>query len=297
MFSKLHKAVTAAPDVFVCGRFRLPLDRPLLMGVVNITPDSFSDGGDFLDTGQAIAHARRLVSEGADILDLGGESSRPGSSPVSLDEERWRVLPVLEKVVQLEVPVSVDTSKPTLMREVIANGASIINDITALRAAGAVDVIAESGAGVCLMHMQGVPTNMQRSPFYDDVVTEVSRFLRERARCLLDSGVSASRILLDPGFGFGKTDQHNLELLHSLSEIGAGRFAVLAGLSRKSQLGRITGRKQAKLRLGSSIAAALAAVERGASVLRVHDVAETRDALLLWHAFKMSAKKDKAVST
>lgn len=276
---------TAKPDAFVCGRFNLSLQRPLIMGVINITPDSFSDGGDFLDTAGAVAHAQRLVDEGADIVDLGGESSRPGSSPVSLEDERRRVLPVLEKLAQLDVPVSVDTTKPELMREAIASGASMINDITALRSAAAVDVIADSDAGVCLMHMQGEPRNMQRAPVYQNVVSEVSEFLSERARCLLDKGVSASRIALDPGFGFGKTDQHNVQLLRALSEIGAGRFALLAGLSRKSQLGRITGRKDAKDRLGSSIAAALAAVRNGASILRVHDVAETKDALMVWQAY------------
>ena len=282
---------TAKPDAFVCGRFNLSLRRPLIMGVINITPDSFSDGGDFLDTARAVAHAQRLVDEGADIVDLGGESSRPGSSPVSLEDERQRVLPVLEKLAQLDVPVSVDTTKPELMREVLAEGASMINDITALHSAGAVEVIADSDAGVCLMHMQGEPSNMQRAPVYTDVVSEVSEFLCERARCLLDKGVSASRIVLDPGFGFGKTDQHNVQLLRALSEIGAGRFALLAGLSRKSQLGRITGRKDAKDRLGSSIAAALAAVRNGASILRVHDVAETKDALMVWKAFEMSANE------
>ncbi len=281
----------AKPDALVCGHFRLPLDRPLIMGVINITPDSFSDGGDFLEPGRAVAHARRLVEEGADLIDLGGESSRPGSSPVSLEEERRRVLPVLEEVVQLGVPVSVDTTKPELMCEVIANGASIINDITALRSPGAFDAIVNSDAGVCLMHMQGNPRNMQLAPAYDDVVSEVTDFLHGRVHCLLDRGVSASRIMLDPGFGFGKNHQHNVELLHGLSTIGAGRFVVLAGLSRKSQLGRITGRDDAKSRLGSSIAAAIAAVFNGASIVRVHDVAETKDALLVWQALATGAPK------
>ena len=274
------------PGAFACGRFTLPLDRPLIMGVVNITPDSFSDGGDYLEPDCAIAHAQRLVEEGADILDLGGESSRPGAAPVSLEKERRRVLPVLEKTVHLGVPVSVDTTKPALMREAIANGAAIINDITALRSPGAIDAIVDSDAGVCLMHMRGDPRTMQDSPAYADVVVEVSDFLQERARSLLDRGVSASRIVLDPGFGFGKNHQHNLDLLHALSRVGGGRFAVLAGLSRKSQLGRITGRTDAKSRLGSSIAAALAAVTNGASIVRVHDVAETRDALSVWQAFQ-----------
>ena len=285
----------ARPDVFICGRYKLPLRHPLIMGVVNITPDSFSDGGDYLDAGRAVAHARRLVEEGADILDLGGESSRPGSAPVSLQEERRRVLPVLKEVAEMGVPVSVDTTKPDLMREVLASGASIINDITALRTAGAIDTIAESDAGVCLMHMQGDPENMQLAPVYKDVVSEISDFLYGRARCLLDKGVSASRIVLDPGFGFGKTDQQNLELLHGLPAIAEQGFAVLAGLSRKSQLGRITGRKDAKSRLGSSIAAALAAVRNGASIVRVHDVAETRDALMVWQAVETNAARNGAV--
>jgi len=271
-------------EAFRCGRFTLPLSRPLIMGVVNITPDSFSDGGEFLDPGRAIAHAQRLVAEGADILDLGGESSRPGSAPVPLEEERRRVLPVLNEVVKLGVPVSVDTTKPELMRDVLVSGASMINDISALGSSGAVEVIAGSDAAVCLMHMQGDPAKMQLAPFYDDVVSEVSGFLCARARCLLDSGVSASRIAIDPGFGFGKTDRHNLELLDGLPVIASQGFAVLAGLSRKSQLGRITGRTMAKSRLGASIAAALAAVCNGASIVRVHDVAETRDALLVWQA-------------
>ena len=266
------------------------------MGVVNITPDSFSDGGDFLDPGRAVAHAQRLVAEGADILDIGGESSRPGSAPVSLLEERRRVLPVLEKIVELDVPVSVDTSKPELMREVLANGASIINDISALGTRGAIDVIAQSDAGICLMHMQGDPARMQLAPSYRDVVSEVSDFLYERACCLLDRGVGAARIVIDPGFGFGKTDQHNLELLDGLPDIAARGFAVLVGLSRKSQLGRITGRTDAKSRLGASIAAALAAVRNGASIVRVHDVAETRDALLVWQAVGTGATRNGAVS-
>jgi dihydropteroate synthase len=271
-------------DFFVCGKFALSLRRPLVMGVINITPDSFSDGGSYLDSARAIARAEQMVSEGADILDLGGESSRPGSSPVSLDEERRRVMPVLDAIAGLGVPVSVDTCKPELMREVLAHGASIINDIFALRYPGATDAITATGAGVCLMHMQGSPENMQNAPVYGDVVSEVSDFLRERARCLIDQGVDPARIVLDPGFGFGKTPEHNLELLHQLSEIVAIGFPVLAGLSRKSLLGRMTGRADATSRLGSSVAAALVAVCNGASIVRVHDVAETRDALLVWQA-------------
>ena len=279
----------AKRDLFQCGRFSLPLSRPLIMGVVNITPDSFSDGGDFLDPQRAISHAQRLVDEGADILDLGAESTRPGSEPVPLEEERRRVLPVLEAVAGLGVPVSIDTRKPQLMREVLDGGASMINDISALGSAGAVEALVRSDAAVCLMHMQGVPAQMQLAPSYDDVVSEVTEFLLARARGLLDQGVSASRIALDPGFGFGKTDRHNLDLLEGLPAIASHGFAVLAGMSRKSQLGRITGRKNAKSRLGASVAAALAAIERGASIVRVHDVAETRDAILVWQAMGVGA--------
>ncbi len=282
------------PDVFRCGRFALALHRPLIMGVVNVTPDSFSDGGDFLDPRRALAHAQRLVAEGADILDIGGESSRPGSAPVPLEEERRRVLPVLKEAVGLGVPVSVDTTKPELMREVVDTGAAMINDISALGSPGAIDVIARSDAGICLMHMQGNPAEMQRAPNYEDVVAEVSGFLCARARCLLDRGVSAQRILIDPGFGFGKTDAHNLELLDGLPLIASQGFAVLAGLSRKSQLGRITGRERAKSRLGASIAAALAAVRNGVSIVRVHDVAETRDALLVWQAMSSKERRNGA---
>ena len=271
-------------NVFICGEFELSLRRPLVMGVVNVTPDSFSDGGDYFDSARAVARAEQLVAAGADILDLGGESSRPGSMPVSLAEERLRVMPVLDKIVGLGVPVSVDTSKPEIMREALANGASMINDIYALRDSGAMDAVAASGAGICLMHMQGRPENMQRTPDYQDVVSEVSAFLHERARRALDRGVDAARIVLDPGFGFGKTVEHNLELLHRLATIVALGFPVLVGLSRKSLLGRMTGRTDAKSRLGSSVAAALVAVRNGASIVRVHDVAETCDALLVWQA-------------
>ncbi len=284
-------------DVFVCGRFELLLHRTLVMGVVNVTPDSFSDGGDYFDSECAAARAEQLVSEGADILDLGGESSRPGSAPVSVEEERRRVMPVLDRIVGLGVPVSVDTSKPEIMREALAIGASMINDISAFRHPGAIDAIAASGAGVCLMHMQGRPENMQHTPVYRDVVSEVSDFLVERARCLLDQGVAATRIVLDPGFGFGKTIEHNLELLHELSRIVALGFPVLAGLSRKSLLGRMTKQANAKNRLGSSLAAALVAARNGASIVRVHDVAETCDALLVWQvAEKHAVVSDEAES-
>ena len=283
----------ALADVFVCGKFTLSLRRPLVMGVVNVTPDSFSDGGDYFEVGRAVARANQLVSEGADILDLGGESSRPGSAPLPVDEERRRVIPVLDRIVGLGVPVSVDTSKPEIMRDALASGASMINDIFALRNPGAIDAIVASDAGICLMHMQGRPKQMQCAPVYGDVLSEVSEFLRDRARCLLDQGIDANRIVLDPGFGFGKTLEHNLELLRGISTIVALGFPVLVGLSRKSLLGRMTGQSDAKSRLGSSVAAALLAVGNGASIVRAHDVAETRDALLVWQA----AVKQAAISS
>lgn len=280
-----------------CGRFSLPLNRPLIMGVVNVTPDSFSDGGEFLDPARAFERARRLVDEGADILDIGGESSRPGSEQVSLKEERRRVLPVLEQVSRFGVPVSVDTTKPLLMREVIANGASMINDISALGEPSAMDEIVQSTAAVCLMHMQGTPKTMQRAPSYQDVVSDVTEYLLLRGRQLTDRGVNPSRIVIDPGFGFGKTDAHNLELLDGLPRIASHGFAVLAGLSRKSHLGRITGRTDARARLGSSIAAALIAVCNGAAIVRVHDVAETRDALMVLQAVRPAAGRNGVIPT
>ena len=248
------------------------------MGVVNVTPDSFSDGGQFLDPRAAIAHARQLVDEGADILDIGGESTRPGSLPVDETEELRRVLPVLEGIVGLGVPVSVDTTKPGVMRAAIAHGAAMVNDVLALRTPGALDAVASSNAGVCLMHMQGEPRTMQANPSYADVVGEVRAFLGERVAACESAGISRERIVVDPGFGFGKTAEQNLALLRGLPELAALDVPVLAGLSRKSTLGQITGRP-VEGRLAASLAAALLAAERGAKIVRVHDVAATRDAL------------------
>lgn len=266
-----------------CGRFSLPLDFPLLMGVVNITPDSFSDGGQFLSAQAAIAQAERLVSEGAAILDLGAESTRPGSAPVSEDEELARLLPVLEALQGLEVPVSVDTRRARVMREVLAAGASMINDIEALSGPGSLEAVAASGCGVCLMHMQGAPATMQVAPHYDDVVAEVGAFLAARAAAVESAGISRDRIVVDPGFGFGKTVAHNLELLRYLPRMAVSGLPVLAGLSRKATLGTLTGRPAVE-RMPASIAAALLAAQRGATILRVHDVAATRDALAVWRA-------------
>ena len=266
-----------------CGKFRLSLARPLIMGVVNITPDSFSDGGSFATASTALAHARRLVDEGADLVDIGGESTRPGAGGVALEEERRRVLPVLEQLAGGTVPVSIDTQKPELMREAIAAGASMINDVNALQAPGAIAAVAQSGVAVCLMHMQGTPADMQTDPHYDDVVAEVLEFFGERMRAAHAAGIAPDRIVLDPGFGFGKTLEHNLELLRRLARFNTTGAAVLAGLSRKGMLGRLTGREVDE-RVYASVAAALIAVENGARIVRVHDVAATRDALAVWTA-------------
>jgi dihydropteroate synthase len=265
-------------NILRCGRFRLGLDRPLVMGVVNVTPDSFYDGGRYASSAAAITHARRLAEEGADLLDVGGESSRPGSQAVPLEEELARVLPVLDGLRDLEVPVSVDTTKPDVMRAAIAGGAAMINDITALAAPGAIDAVATSDAAVCLMHMQGEPRTMQADPVYADVVAEVREFLAARVAACVAAGIPRDRIVIDPGFGFGKTVEHNLTLLRSLGAIAALGVPVLAGWSRKSSLGRITGRALEE-RLAASLAAALIAVQHGARIVRVHDVAATRDVL------------------
>jgi dihydropteroate synthase len=266
-----------------CGRFRLTLDRPLLMGVINVTPDSFSDGGLYLNTAAAVAHARQLIDEGADLLDIGGESTRPGAVPVTLDEERRRVLPVLEALADAGVPLSIDTQKPELMREAAAAGAAMINDVNGFEAQGALAAVAAGHCAICIMHKQGSPQDMQQSPQYTDVVTEVRDYLQQRVAAAQQAGVSRERLLVDPGFGFGKTLNHNLELLRRLDEIAAPGVPVLAGLSRKSMIGKLTGR-DAGDRLAGSVAAALFAVQRGAAIVRVHDVAATRDALAVWGA-------------
>jgi dihydropteroate synthase len=270
-------------------RFRIDLSRAQVMGIVNITPDSFSDGGRHADTRAALAHCERLVGEGADILDLGGESSRPGADALSLEEERSRVMPVLKEALRLGVPVSVDTYKPELMREALDAGADIVNDIFALRAPGAVDAVtAHPDCGVCLMHMQGEPKSMQAAPHYDDVVVEVARFLAERVGLLHARGVGAERIVLDPGIGFGKTAEHNLALLRRQDELLSLGLPLLAGWSRKNTLGLLTGRAVGD-RMVASVAAALAAVQRGARVVRVHDVGATVDALKVWRAAGLDA--------
>jgi dihydropteroate synthase len=265
-------------------RFRIELTRPMVMGIVNVTPDSFSDGGRHGDAARALAHCEKLVAEGADILDIGGESTRPGAAPVPLEEELARVLPVLDGALRLGVPVSVDTVKPEVMRRALAQGADIVNDINALRLPGAVEAVAgHPDCGVCLMHMRGDPATMQQRPAYDDVVAEVSDFLRERLQVLQGQGVAAERILLDPGIGFGKSVEHNLALLRRQRELLALGRPLLVGWSRKSTLGALTGRPVEE-RLAASVAAAIASVQLGARVVRVHDVAATVDALKVWGA-------------
>ncbi len=248
------------------------------MGVVNVTPDSFSDGGVFNSTDAAVAHARRLIDEGADIIDIGGESTRPGAAAVVLDEERRRVLPIIERLSSAPVPLSADTQKPELMQEAITAGAAMINDINALQAPGAVEAVAKSDAGICVMHKQGTPADMQRDPHYEDVVAEIHAFLVERVQALRAAGIAMDRLAVDPGFGFGKTLEHNLRLLRDLGRFRDIGAVVLAGISRKAMLGRITGREVGD-RVHASVAAALLAVQKGAHIVRVHDVAATRDAL------------------
>jgi dihydropteroate synthase len=253
------------------------------MGVVNITLDSFSDGGKFLDPKAAIAHGLRLMDEGADILDIGGESSRPGAQAVAEQEELDRILPVLKALK--DVPVSVDTRRPRVMREALAAGASMINDIEALSAPGSLDAVADTDCAVCLMHKKGDPASMQQDPRYGDVVGEVKQFLSTRIAACEIAGIERDRITIDPGFGFGKTVEHNLTLLKRLDELAALGVPVLAGWSRKSSLGAITGRPVTG-RLAASVAAALLAVQHGATILRVHDVGETRDALAVMQALE-----------
>lgn len=266
------------------SRFRIALTRPQVMGIVNVTPDSFSDGGAHASTAAAIAHCERLLAEGADLLDIGGESTRPGSQPVSVEEELARVLPVLDAARGLGCPISVDTSKAEVMAAVLRHGADIVNDINALQAPGALDAVAaHASCGVCLMHMRGTPASMQQGPQYDDVVDEVAAFLRGRAAAVSERGVAPERVVLDPGIGFGKSVAHNIELLRRQRELLALGRPLLVGWSRKSTLGAITGRDVAQ-RQFASVAAALAAVQSGARIVRVHDVAATVDALKVWQA-------------
>ena len=271
------------PTKLDCGRFQLSLERPLLMGIVNVTGDSFSGDGLAADPRRAVVHGLRLVEEGADLLDIGAESSRPGAASVPEAEELRRLIPVLEGLSGCGVPLSVDTLKPGVMRAAVAAGADMINDIAALTAPGALDAVARTGAAVCLMHMQGEPRTMQDDPHYEDVVAEVRNFLALRIEAAEAAGIARARIAVDPGFGFGTRIEHNIALFRDLERILALGYPVLVGVSRKSMLGDITGRPVDQ-RLSAGVAAALLAAQRGARILRVHDVAATRDALTVWRS-------------
>ncbi len=260
------------------------------MGILNLTPDSFFDGGQFADLGAALDHADAMIAQGVDVLDIGGESSRPGATPLSVEAELHRVMPVLYALRDCGKPLSVDTCKPQVMREALLAGADMINDIHAFLAPGAIEAVQDSDCALCIMHMQNTPQTMQQQPQYQDVVAEVIAFLAQRVACLTQAGVARKRLCIDPGFGFGKTLAHNLTLLHHLPSIQAALdLPLLVGLSRKSMLGAITG-QAVEQRLAGSLAAALAAAERGAHVLRVHDVAETVDAVKVWFAIQQGKK-------
>jgi len=264
--------------------------QPLVMGVLNVTPDSFSDGGEHAAKDDAVAHALSMLEAGASIIDVGGESTRPGAAPVTLDEELQRVIPVIEALrTQTSGFISVDTSKPEVMAQAIQAGADLVNDVNALQAPGAVDVVAQAGVPAVLMHMQGQPENMQDQPSYDDVLSEVSDFLIDRVRACQRGGIDEACLVLDPGFGFGKKLAHNVALLRDLAQIVDLGLPVLAGLSRKSMLGTLTGRQAPEARVSASVAAALLASQAGAAILRVHDVGPTMDALKVWLALSDSA--------
>ena len=267
------------------GSFRLSLARPLIMGIVNITPDSFSDGGKFTSAQAAIDHGLQLVKEGADILDIGGESTRPGADVVPVEEEKRRVLPVIRALAQAGLVVSIDTRKPEVMQAALDAGAVMVNDVMALRGPGALQVVAASEAAVCLMHMQGEPQTMQQTPVYQDVVREVKAFLDARVAACMGAGISQQRIVIDPGFGFGKTLAHNLALLKNLAVLAVGEVPVMAGLSRKAMLGALSERETGE-REYAGVAAHMLALMQGAGLLRVHDVAAMRDALAVWNAVK-----------
>jgi dihydropteroate synthase len=267
-----------------CGRFQLPLTRPLVMGILNLTPDSFSDGGRYTGLDAALSHAEQMIAQGVDIIDIGGESTRPGAAPLSMKEELDRIMPVIYALRDSGKPLSVDTYKAAIMREALAAGADMINDISGFRTADAMSAVKDSDCALCIMHMQHEPQTMQLQPHYDNVLEEVSAFLMERVNALQQEGIAVGRLCVDPGFGFGKTIEHNLQLLKNLDAIEERlQLPVLAGLSRKSTIGVLTG-KPVEGRMAGSVAAALVAVNNGARLLRVHDVAETVDALKVWNA-------------
>ncbi|WP_425605816.1 dihydropteroate synthase [Paraburkholderia translucens] len=296
--SKVESSSVPSPEPLQCGRFKLTFERPLVMGILNVTPDSFSDGGKFAMRGDALRQAERMMLEGADIIDIGGESTRPGAPPVPLDDELERVLPLVEQLRGANVPLSVDTYKPEVMRQALNAGADLINDIWGFRMPGAIDAVRDSDCGLCVMHMLGEPQTMQLGePHYDDVVSDVRHFLEERVATLQQAGIARERISVDPGFGFGKAViEHNYALLAQLRDTApraASPYPILAGLSRKSMLGAVTGRP-APERLSASIAAAVCAAERGAAILRVHDVAPTVDALKIWATLRDAANASRA---
>ena len=275
------------PTTWRCGRFLFDFNkrkRPIVMGILNATPDSFSDGGMYRTAKDALAQAERMIANGVDLIDIGGESTRPGAEPVTLQEELDRVLPVIEGLKDCGIPLSIDTYKAETMRKALVAGVDCVNDIWALRQEGALKAVLESNScGIVLMHMQRDPLTMQFNPEYRNVIEEVKQFLKERANLLLENGVDFDRIAVDPGFGFGKSLEHNLSMLSNFSQFSSLGFPVLAGISRKSMLGKVTG-KETNDRVSASVAAAVLAADRGARIVRVHDVPETVDALKLWEA-------------
>ncbi|SMF99549.1 Dihydropteroate synthase [Burkholderia singularis] len=298
LFVSSSTPVYPIPDPLQCGRFTLTFERPLVMGILNVTPDSFSDGGRYIDRHAALAQAQRMLAEGADLLDIGGESTRPGAPPVPLDEELERVIPLVEALHGLGVPLSIDTYKPAVMRAALAAGADLVNDIWGLRQPGAIDAVRDSTCGLCVMHMLGEPPTMQlHEPAYRDVVSDVRSFLAERTDTLVQAGVDPRRISVDPGFGFGKAViEHNYALLAHLRDTAPARpggraYPVLAGMSRKSMLGALIGRPAGE-RVAASVAAAVCAAERGAAIVRVHDVAPSVDALKIWGAMRDAARRE-----
>jgi len=286
----LNQSIQTKPTIWRCGRFLFDFakrNRPIVMGILNATPDSFSDGGKFRSPIDAIAQAERMLADGVDLIDIGGESTRPGAEPVGLQEELARVLPVIEALKDCGVPLSIDTYKSETMRQALNTGVDCVNDIWALRQTGAVDAVLESqNCGIVLMHMQREPLTMQFNPEYTNVIAEVKQFLKDQADLLISSGIANDRIAIDPGFGFGKSLEHNLNMLTNFAEFSSLGFPVLAGISRKSMIGKITG-KDTNDRVAPSIAAAIMAADRGAAIVRVHDVAETVDALKLWEAIQV----------
>jgi dihydropteroate synthase len=280
-------STTMKAPIWQCGRYALELSRPYVMGILNMTPDSFSDGGQYLDPQLAIDRAHQMIAEGADIIDIGGESTRPNAPKVCTCDELRRILPAIEALIDCGVPLSIDTQKPYVMREVLSLGVDIINDINGFNSPVAIDAVADSNAGLCIMHMQGTPQNMQADPHYADVVAEVAQFLGKQVQRLITAGVARERLCLDPGFGFGKTLAHNQTLMRHLPQLtGKHTLPLLVGVSRKRMIGTITGRESAADRVSGSVAAALWALQHGAHIVRVHDVAQTVDAIRTWQFFE-----------